>query len=103
MDQVISSIVERLGELEKAYLLDDYAQGRDTGIIDLLLIGNINSYHLHDLSTKTERYINRKIRYLILSKEEFADFKPKLASRPSLLIWEDGDGCYTGEHPEKQG
>ena len=87
IDQVIDSIVTRLGELESAYLIDDYAEGKDTGIIDLLLIGNINQYHLNDLSRKTERYINRKIRSLVLSRDEFDALVPKLEKRPRVLIW----------------
>ena len=71
IDQVIDSIINRLGNLEKAYLVDDYAEGKDTGIIDLILIGEIDHYHLIDLSRKTERYIKRKIRSLVLSKEEY--------------------------------
>ena len=88
IDQVIDSIVTRLGDLERAYLLDDYADGKDTGIIDLLLVGNIDQYHLNDLSRKTERYIKRKIRSLVLSKEEYEELSPKLEKRPKLLIWE---------------
>ena len=60
LDQVIDSIVTRLGDLEFAFLLDDYAQGKDTGIMDLLLVGDIDEYHLNDLSRKTERYIKMK-------------------------------------------
>ena len=88
IDQVIDSIVTRLGDLERAYLLDDYAEGKDTGIIDLLLVGNIDHYHLNDLSRKTERYIKRKIRSLVLSRKEFNELLPKLENRPRLLIWE---------------
>jgi DNA-binding transcriptional ArsR family regulator len=88
IDQVIDSIVTRLGDLEKAYLIDDYAEGKDTGIVDLLLVGNIDQYHLNDLSRKTERYINRKIRSLVLTQEEFAEFSPKLKEKPQVLIWE---------------
>ena len=88
LDQVIDSIVTRLGELESAYLIDEYAQGKDTGIIDLLLVGNIDQYHLNDLSRKTERYIKRKIRSLVLSRDEFEGLKFKLKDRPRLLIWE---------------
>jgi predicted transcriptional regulator len=88
LDQVIDSIVNRLGDLEKAYLMDDYAEGKDTGIIDLLLVGDINQYHLNDLSRKTERYIKRKIRSLVLSREEFTELLPKLEGRPRVLIWE---------------
>lgn len=88
IDQVVDSIVSRLGQLECAYLLDDYAEGKDTGIIDLLLVGNIDQYHLSDLSSKTERYIKRKIRCLVLSREEYNTFLPKLERRPLVLLWE---------------
>ena len=88
IDQVIDGIVNRLGDLERAYLIDDYAEGKDTGIIDLLLVGNINHYHLNDLSRKTERYIRRKIRSLVLNREEYINLKPKLEKRPRVLIWE---------------
>jgi len=88
VDQVIDGIVIRLGDIERAYLLDDYAEGKDTGIVDLLLVGNIDQYHLNDLSRKTERYIKRKIRTLVLSRDEFKAFEPKLTTSPNILIWE---------------
>jgi len=88
IDQVVDGIVSRLGDLERAYLIDDYAEGKDTGIIDLLLVGNIDQYHLNDLSRKTERYINRKIRSLVLTREEYKAFEPKLKELPNILIWE---------------
>ena len=67
MDRILESILERLGNLEEAYLIDDYAEGKDTGIIDLVLIGDIDQENLNDLVHKTERYIDRKIRTLVLS------------------------------------
>lgn len=88
IDQVIDGIVTRLGQLEKAYLIDDYAEGKDTGIIDLILVGKIDQFHLNDLTQKTEKYIKRKIRCLVLSKEEFSEFIDKLKDRPRILIWE---------------
>ncbi|MDD4358172.1 MAG: winged helix-turn-helix domain-containing protein, partial [Smithellaceae bacterium] len=45
LHQVIESIITRLGDLQKAYIIDDYAEGKDTGIIDLVLVGNIDQYH----------------------------------------------------------
>jgi DNA-binding transcriptional ArsR family regulator len=45
LDQVMDSIITRLGHLEQAWLIDDYAEGRDTGIIDLVLVGDIDQYH----------------------------------------------------------
>ena len=88
LDQVIDGIVHRLGDLEEAYLIGDYAEGKDTGIIDLLLIGDINQHHLTDLSTKTERYIKRKIRALVLTKKELTEMLPRLEGRARVLLWE---------------
>jgi DNA-binding transcriptional regulator YhcF (GntR family) len=87
IDKVIDGIVTRLGDLEMAYLIDDYAEGKDTGIIDLLLVGDINAYHLDDLRQKTERYVKRKIRTLVLDRSEYRDLWPQLEQRPHLLIW----------------
>jgi DNA-binding transcriptional ArsR family regulator len=87
VDQVIDGVLTRLGDLKYAYLIDDYAQGKDSGVIDLLLVGNLNHHHLYDLITKTEKYINRKIRSLLLSEDEFNHFSRKLNSKPHLLVW----------------
>ena len=88
IDKVIEGIVNRLGDLERAYLIDDYAEGKDTGIIDILLVGHIDPYHLNDLSRKTERYTKRKIRSLVLNKDEYLSFLKDHGKRPRFLIWE---------------
>ena len=88
IDQVIEGIVQRLGNLEQAFLIADYAEGKDTGIIDILLVGSIDDYHLNDLTRKTERYTNRKIRSLVLSRAEYQALKEKFNKMPTLLIWE---------------
>jgi predicted transcriptional regulator len=87
IDQVVEGIVSRLGDLESAYLIDDYAEGKDTGIIDLLLVGDINQHHLNDLSRKTEQYIKRKIRTLVLSRDEYKSMMSELDKRPNVLVW----------------
>ena len=88
MDRILDSIIERLGELEQAYLIDDYAEGKDTGIIDLVLIGNIDQENLIDLVHKTERYIDRKIRTLVVQSDEWVTFSKSIIKRPMLLLWQ---------------
>ena len=88
IDKVIDGVVSQLGDLEKAYIIDDYAEGKDTGIIDLLLVGAINQNYLNNLITTTESYVNRKIRYLVLKREEYQKLLPELKKRPRLLVWE---------------
>ena len=88
MDRILDSILERLGNLEEAYLIDDYAEGKDTGIIDLVLVGNIDQENLIDLVHKTERYIHRKIRTLVLSIDEWKKLQTTFNNNPSFLLWE---------------
>ncbi len=88
VDKIIDSIVNRLGKLKSVYIIDDYAEGKDTGIVDIVLVGHIDPYHLNDLCRKTERYIKRKIRPLVLSSQEYTDFKDSIHNRPHMMIWE---------------
>lgn len=88
MDQILESIIKRLGNLQQALLVDDYAEGKDTGIIDLVLIGDIDKTNLLDLTEKTERYIERKIRILTMTREEFAQHGNILNNRPQFVLWQ---------------
>ena len=90
IDHILESMINRQGNLELALLIDDYAEGKDTGIIDLLLVGNINQESLTDLTKKTELYIERKIRTLVLTNEEFKKMSPTLNKRPQLILWQQG-------------
>ena len=92
MDRILESILERLGNLEEAYLIDDYAEGKDTGIIDLVLVGDIDQENLNDLVRKTERHIDRKIRTLVLPDQEWRKLKNALHKRPILLLWRNYAG-----------
>jgi len=88
MNQILESIIYRLGDLEAAFLLDDYAEGKDTGLIDILLVGAINQENLADLVAKTESYIARKIRTMAVTADQFDEMQPLLNERPYLLLWE---------------
>ncbi len=89
MDRILDSILRRLGNLEKAFLVDDYAEGKDSGIIDLVLVGTIDRENLADLTAKTEKYIDRKIRTLIFSPEEFIKNQQCLDGRPRYILFEN--------------
>ena len=90
MDTILDSILMRLGNLEAAYVVGDYASGRDTGIIDIVLLGNIDQGSLADLTIKTERYIDRRIRTLVLSRDEFDRMVSQDKLKPRLLLWGEG-------------
>jgi DNA-binding transcriptional ArsR family regulator len=90
IDELVRSVVDRLGRLESAYLVGDYARGADSGIIDVVLIGDIDRAQLDDFVTKTEAYIDRKIRTLVLTREEFGRLQESKGFKPILLLWESG-------------
>ncbi|MCB1773737.1 MAG: winged helix-turn-helix transcriptional regulator [Gammaproteobacteria bacterium] len=87
MDRILDSIIQRLGKLEAAYLTGDYAQGRDTGIVDLVLVGDIDRRNLLDLTAKTEHHLQRRIRTLVVDVEEFDALREKLEEQELLLLW----------------
>ena len=88
IDELVRSVVDRLGNLEAAYLVGDYARGIDTGIIDVVLVGDIDKVQLDDFALKTEAYIQRKIRYLVLTNEEFIRLSEKKSFDPIVRLWD---------------
>jgi len=100
IDELVRSVVDRLGNLEAAYLVGDYARGIDTGIIDVVLVGDIDKVQLDDFALKTEAYIQRKIRSLVLTKEEFAQLTEKKSFDPIVRLWDQRDGIdLKGKEP----
>ena len=85
IDKIIDSIVSRVGDLDAAYLTGDFAKGRDSKIIDLVLVGKkLDTNYINSLSVKAEEFVERKIRHLELTSEQMADY---FEDKPALLIW----------------
>ena len=87
-DQIVERVVTKLGNVDRAYVTGKFARGMDSPIIDLLFVGNdINQEYLIKLAGKTEELINRKIRYVIFSPQEFEEYRKTITDREMLLIW----------------
>ena len=87
IDRIIENLVMSLGKVKSAYVIGDYAKGMDSGIIDLLLIGEIDRKILQQLIGKTEKLINRKIRHMVLTEIEFKKLNKSLDIEHALPIW----------------
>jgi len=92
LDQLVERLTSQLGDLKQAFLVGDYAKGIDSGLIDLVLVGDVEKEQAEKLALKIEKVINRKIRVLILNTEEFDRLKDKIMSESTLPVW--------GEAPE---
>jgi hypothetical protein len=86
IDSVIESLIERIGNMEQAYLVGDYARGTDSGLIDVVLIGELDKTILQEAIDTAEKLIDRKIRTLVLTKDEFEANTLK-KNEPFLLLW----------------
>lgn len=87
IDNVVNKILSRLGELHVALITGDYANGKDTGIIDLVLVGYLDQNHSREYVLKAEKLIDRKIRLLVLTPEEFEKNKKSLRPETALCLW----------------
>lgn len=81
IDRVVEKVFHRLGNLLAVYLTGDFAHGKDSHTIELLLIGNdIDREYLNRKIAQAEELVGRKVRYNILSPEKaeshLLNFKP---------------------------
>lgn len=91
VDNIVNKMITRLGQLEMAFITGDYARGQDSGTIDLVLVGEINTANLRGYVEKAEALVNRKIRTLVLSDGEFAEERANLNADTALWLWKRED------------
>lgn len=82
IDQLLETVLRRIGPVEAVYLTGALASGLDTDILDVRIIGSdVNTTELDRLVAKAEDLIGRKIRY-VLQEPDAADAVPT----PSLRL-----------------
>ena len=69
IDEIVTSILEKLGNVKSVAITGDYARGIDSGTIHVVLLGDgIDVGYLRDLIEKIEKKITRKVSFKIVSK-----------------------------------
>ena len=86
LDSIIEWVIQRLGQLDFAYLIGDYAKGKDSGVIDVILVGKVDKVYLNELIDKAEDLVKRKIRYIVMNQVELEQYKLQ-HEEPILLLW----------------
>ena len=90
IEEIVDNVVNKIGELEKGYIINDFAQGHPSNILDLLLVGkNFDYNYLNKLVRKAEESVTFKIRYIAVSPEEAEQYI--LDKTKTLLVWYAGD------------
>ena len=69
IEEILERVYNRIGDVKKVLLLGDYAKGIDSGVIEVLIVGNkINKKYLDEISPKIEEKIKRKVNFFVSSK-----------------------------------
>ena len=87
IDKIINDVVKKLGNVQRAWLTGDFAEGKDSQTIEIVLTGeNIDTDYLQNLKNKAEKIIKKTIMTKIISPAEEKECFEK--GEASLLIWE---------------
>ena len=75
IEEILETVSNRIGDVKKIMILGDYAKGIDSGVIEILIVGNnINKKYLDRISPKIEKKINRKVNFFVSNKMLNQDF-----------------------------
>jgi len=86
IDKMIDMVVNRIGLLDKAFIINDFAQGKPGNVLDLVLVGDsFDQDYLHQLVLKAEDQLTFKIRYITVAPSEVQNFLPDKTK--TLLVW----------------
>ena len=66
IEEILETVLKRIGEVKKIMILGDYAEGIDSGHIEILIVGdNISENYLKEITPKIEKKINRKVSFFV--------------------------------------
>jgi hypothetical protein len=69
LEDLVETVLERMGNIDQIILTGDYAGGNDSGLVEVFLVGKeLNMDYISNLENKIENLINRKVSFYITSK-----------------------------------
>jgi hypothetical protein len=70
LDSVVEMVIERMGDVRKIIVIGDYANGTDSGLIEVVVLGNeLNIEYIDKLADKIESQIKRKVQFYFNDKK----------------------------------
>lgn len=69
LEDIVEAVLEKMGNVNQILLVGDYAEGKDTGNIEIFLIGkDLDMNYINQLEPKIEKIIDRKVSFYLSSK-----------------------------------
>ena len=104
IDRVIEKVIHRIGNLLCVYLTGDFAHGKDSQVIDLILVGHdIDSEYLARKVEQAEELVGRKVSYKVLDPDKADNLLLELKPADLLPLWTSEESLLMLHHTGKAG
>ena len=104
IDRVIEKVIHRLGNLICIYLTGDFARGKDSPVIDLILVGkNIDREYLARKVMQAEDLVGRKVSYVVLHPDEAENHLLHVKPADLLPLWNSEESKLMLHHSVSAG
>jgi len=81
IEHIIEAVLDRMGNIKKIILVGDYANGVDSGKIEIFLVGeNLDMDYISNIELKVEKLIQRKISFYLTNKF--------LGNQPNIILYQ---------------
>lgn len=88
IDQVVEKVVNRIGNMAFVYLTGDFAKGKDSKVIELIIVGaDIDREYLDRKIMQAEEMVGRSIRYRFINPSEAEEQLRMYKPDDLLLLW----------------
>ena len=69
IEEILETVLKQIGDVKKIMILGDYAEGIDSGVIEILVVGDkIDKEYLDEIAPKIELKIKRKVSFFVSNK-----------------------------------
>jgi len=68
LEEIVETVMSRMGDVNIIALTGDYAKGIDSGIIEIVVIGDVNNDYLENIKSKIKDKISRDVKFIIAKK-----------------------------------
>lgn len=90
IERIIDEVVKRVGQLEKAFVINDFAAGNPGKLMELVLVGKkLDQSYLHRLVRKAEDNVSFDIQFVTVEPDKLDTYVN--TNVHALLIWSDAD------------
>jgi predicted nucleotidyltransferase len=104
IDRVIDKVIHRIGNLICVYLTGDFARGKDSPVIDLILVGeNIDREYLARKVMHAEELVGRKVSFVVLHPDEADCHLMKVKPADLFPLWNIDESKLMLQHSVSTG